>query len=334
METPSQSFPKRIRYNDRKTRIIAIILAAHIITEYGGSSPWLPRLLTLMYYIEFGTTLLITALLVEGIYRITCFLDLRYPWDEFLLKRVLLQFMLGMVLPTVGSYLLAAAYFGIQGFDITDYNYHLYALPFIALLITLFNVYYYLRFVVAEKAFYKNLQARNNSSVSFSKNGHIKPAAENSEQVLEEAVANAQNHEVAQNRPGASAQNENTYREVFMVITPVRTIPIRMDDICSFYRANGVNFLRTYEQTASDAYIITQTLKEVEEQVNPSQFFRINRQMMISFKSCVSFRNGKGKTLELIIEPKHADYENKMAELPYVMVSEDRSQAFRVWVDR
>lgn len=334
METHAHPFPRRIRYKDRKIRIIAIILAAHIITEYGGSSPWLPRLLTLMYYIEFGTTLLITALLVEYIYRITCFLDLRYPWNESLLKRVLLQFLLGVVTPTVSSYLLAAAYFGIQGFDITDYNYHLYALPFIALLITMFNVYYYLRYVIAEKAFYKNLQQSNHSAVSFSKNGHSKTVAESSQEVLEEVVANSQSREKGQNRPAAPAQSENTYREVFMVITPLRTIPIRMDEICSFYRANGVNFLRTYDQKASDAYVITQTLKEVEEQINPSQFFRINRQMMISFKSCVSFRNGKGKTLELIVEPKHVDYENKMAELPYVMVSEDRSQAFRVWVDR
>ncbi|PSK90797.1 LytTr DNA-binding domain-containing protein [Taibaiella chishuiensis] len=287
-----------------------------------------------MYYIEFGTTLLITTLLVESIYRVTCFLDLRYPWNESLPQRIFLQFLLGVVMPTVTSYLLAAVYFGVQGYDITDYNYHLYALPFIAVLITLFNAYYYLRYVVAEKAYYKNLQESNHSAMSFSKNGHSKTVAESSQEVLVEAVANSQSKEGSHSKPAAAAQNEITYREVFMVITPLRTIPIRMDDICSFYRVNGVNFLRTYDQKASDAYVITQTLKEVEEQINPSQFFRINRQMIISFNSCVSFRNGKGKTLELIIEPKHADYENKMVDQPFVMVSEDRSQAFRVWVER
>lgn len=41
--------------------------------------------------------------------------------------------------------------------------------------------------------------------------------------------------------------------------------------------------------------------------LDPDQFFRINRDMMVSFKSCVSFSPGTGKNLELIAKPKHVD---------------------------
>lgn len=246
---------KRIRYNDRKIRIIAIIIASYIVTEYGGNSPLLPRLLTLMYYIEFGATLIITTILVETIYRITRFLDIRYPWNESLLKRILLQFLLGVIFPTVGSYLLAALYFGVQGYDIIDYNFHIYALPFIALLITLFNVYYFVRYLLAERAYYKR----------------IDPLLDR----MEERTTPLQ------------LSNENRANGIFIVHTVNKSFPIDIADIAYFFREANHVFLRPFD---GEDYLLNQSLDQIEKDLNHSGFFRVARHMLISHNSLIDYR--------------------------------------------
>ncbi len=131
-----------------------------------------------------------------------------------------------------------------------------------------------------------------------------------------------------------TAQTETTERKIFIVNTLHQSIPVRTEDICCFFRANGLYYCRTYSQTISQAYIIPQTLKEIEELIDPVMFFRINRRMIVRFTSCVSFRSGKGKNLELIIDPAHVDLEVGKQEQPFVTVSEDRVREFRAWIDR
>jgi hypothetical protein len=328
MTVSNPKFPK-INYNDFTIRILATFLAAYIVTEYGGNEPLLPRLVTLEFYIEFGTSFFITFLLVEYIYRITRYLDSRYPWDLKLAQRIVLQILTGILLPTLSAYLMAAVYFAILSANITETNYHLYALPFIASLITLFNGYYLVRYLIIKA------QENNHGGVSILQTDRLSPLHKSSNSAVQFSTTPPFNEEQAieNNNPTPTNSNANE-KEVFLVNTVLQTIPIRTEDICSFYRSSGINYVRKYGQTVNDAYIISQTLKEVEEQISPIQFFRINRQMIISFKSCVSFRNGKGKSLELTVHPPHIDGENGMKELPFVTVSEDRVREFRAWIER
>jgi hypothetical protein len=263
---------KRIRYNDRKIRIIAIIIASYIVTEYGGNSPLLPRLLTLMYYIEFGATLIITTILVETIYRITRFLDIRYPWDESLLIRILLQFLLGVACPTVASYLLAALYFGVQGYDIIDYNFHIYALPFIALLITLFNVYYFVRYLLAERAYYKRLD----------------PIQEG----IEERTAPLR------------LSDEHRATVVFMVHTVNKSFPIEVNEIAYFFREANHVFLRPFD---GEDHLLNQSLDQIEKDLNNRDFFRVARHMLISHNSLKDYRPLNFGKLAVTLNPPYRE---------------------------
>ena len=326
LKTPNHPKHPKIAYNDFSIRLFATFLAAYIVTEYGGNEPLLPRLLTIEFYLEFGTSFLITFILIEYIYRITVYLDRRHPWDIRLPQRIILQILIGILLPSLLAYLMAAIYFALLGANITDTNYHLYALPFIASLITLFNGYYLIRFLFIK------MQTSENDLISINNNYQFTSYANgNGDTALHQSHAGVALSDTDIQEESAPVIGE---REVFIVNTLLQTIPLRMEDVCSFYRSSGINYVRTYDQTVNDAYIISQSLKEVEEQISSAQFFRINRQMIISFKSCISFRNGKGKSLELTVHPPHVDGEDGMKELPYVTVSEDRAKQFRIWIER
>lgn len=333
MKEKKETETKVIRYNDLSVRIIASLLAAHIVTEYGGSGPWLPRLFTKEYYIEFGSSLLITFLLVQYIYRVTLFLDKRYSWGEHLLQRICLQLVLGVAIPSLASFLMAAIYFRIFGVNILETNYHLYALPFISSLITLFNVYYFIRYLLMERALLKEGYQTGNAVVTFSSNGQSKQMPEPGKEEYSK-ISNIGARSGEELPAGTAGNTETTERKIFIVNTLHQSIPVRTEDICCFFRANGLYYCRTTSQTISQAYIIPQTLKEIEELIDPVMFFRINRRMIVRFTSCVSFRSGKGKNLELIIDPAHVDLEAGMQEQPFVTVSEDRVKEFRAWIDR
>lgn len=139
---------KPIVYNDGWTRLIFTVVGAHIVTEYGGNEPWLSRVMTTEYYIEFGSTFAITFLDTWLIYLVTRKLDRRLSWITHPIQRAVLQVLLGVIVPTLITFLLAAAYFKAYGMNILDTNYHLYALPFIASLIFIFNIYYLVYYLV------------------------------------------------------------------------------------------------------------------------------------------------------------------------------------------
>jgi len=317
------------RYNDFKIRLIAVAVGSYIVTEYGGDESMLSRLLSKSFYIEFGSTFIITFLLVQYIYKTTYYLDSRYTWHEKLSQRIPLQIFFGIIIPTIGAFLLAAIYFAFYHVNILSTNYHLYALPFIAALITLFNAYYLIRYLllqVKEKGFVPHevsLMDRQQERGTGQQKVYSSPAL--SEKTL------VHGNDVMQDDDIFPTPTE---RELYIVSTPLKNIPLKMEDICSFYRSNGINYVRTYDQTINEAYVISHSLKEIEDMVSPVQFFRINRQMIVNINSCRSFRNGKGKGLELFVEPVYVDAENGMKEMQYVLVSEDRAQGFKSWINR
>ncbi|WP_029274603.1 LytTR family DNA-binding domain-containing protein [Pedobacter borealis] len=286
MEVISYPTGKKIKYNDLTLRIIASFAAAHIVTEFGGNEPWLSRLLTGMYYIEFGTTLVITLLLVCYIYRCTCYLDVRLGWHEKPLKRGILQFIFGVICPTLGAFFLAALYFAYFGVNILKTNYHLYALPFIAALITLFNAYYLVYYLLAESKYYK-------------------------------AIAGT-----ALDTSGSQTYDTETSKEVFIVHTLTKSFPVQTGDIAYFFRDNGHVLLRLFH--GAD-HLLSQSLDQIEKQLDGQDFLRVARHMIISHKAVVSFMPLTFGKIGVTLNPPYKEQ---------VSASKLLARNFRLWMDR
>src|SRR5690606_31789379 len=87
------------------------------------------------------------------------------------------------------------------------------------------------------------------------------------------------------------ANNEPAHKETIIVTTPRETVPVNTDDIVYIYRVNEGVFIRLKNmKDINESYQTNYSLKDLEGLLDPSKFFRINRQMIVSFQSVSAFR--------------------------------------------
>jgi len=145
-----------IRYNDLYLRIVACIIASHIIVAYGETLSTFEIILTADYYPAFIGSFVIAFILMSGLRKVCTTLDGKFDWREQPTVRAGLQFFFGLVIPGLIAFLLAASYFQIRGVNILHTSYLRYDFQFILLQILLINCYYvayyfYSRWTQAEK---------------------------------------------------------------------------------------------------------------------------------------------------------------------------------------
>ncbi|MDX5483197.1 MAG: LytTR family transcriptional regulator [Hymenobacteraceae bacterium] len=109
-------------------------------------------------------------------------------------------------------------------------------------------------------------------------------------------------------------------RSVFIAHTATQSVPIDVADICCFFREGRHNFLRTFDRCD---YLLPQSLNEVQQELDSSQFFRVNRQLIIQRRACRSFRPAAYGKLELTL----------LQPLPFqAIVSQLKAAQFRRWM--
>lgn len=82
------------------------------------------------------------------------------------------------------------------------------------------------------------------------------------------------------------SQEKITYQQHFLSQYQERTIILKIADVAYFSIANELTYLHTYE---NKKYPIFKKLEYLESVTNPNQFFRINRQMLVSKNAVLSF---------------------------------------------
>jgi hypothetical protein len=313
--------PKNTPYTGLYFRLLLSVIVAHIIVVYGETEPTLSMMLRKGYYIALLASAVIAFLLISYVHYTNRWLNRQLDWEHQQLQRGGYQLVLGLVVPGVLAFLMAAFYFWLNGLNILKTTYLRFDFQFIMLMLFCLNIYYY--------AVYQNTGWRKAKALLQEKEQEISRKAE------ELAAVQKQQEPNATQRENDHPEGVPVIKEFFQVNTPIKVIPIRVEQICYFFRKNGHNFLHTI---AGDVYAIPETLKEVEERMVREQFFRINRQMIVSFSSCISFRPGKNKTIEVTLYPpfniKHRDEGTLEGGSTYVTVSEDRVHDFRLWMDR
>lgn len=69
----------------------------------------------------------------------------------------------------------------------------------------------------------------------------------------------------------------------------------------------------------------SQTLEELEEQLDPEQFFRANRQYIININSIESLHNHFNGKLKVVIRNQ---YQHE------ILISKEKAPLFKQWLDR
>jgi two-component system, LytTR family, response regulator LytT len=118
-----------------------------------------------------------------------------------------------------------------------------------------------------------------------------------------------------------TGEKTQPYKTRFLVNRGDSLIPVSINEIAYFCADEKVVFLVTKE---NKRYIINNTLEELETKLNPSQFFRVNRQHIIaidSIRKVHTYFNYKLK-LEIIPDPKEE-----------IIVSKNRTSEFKLWMN-
>jgi two-component system response regulator LytT len=114
----------------------------------------------------------------------------------------------------------------------------------------------------------------------------------------------------------------NPFKKRFLVKPGGRLAFVNTEDVSYFFSEEGFTFLVVKD---GERFVIESTLEEIEAQLNPNEFFRINRQMIISLQSIDR------------IDP-HFNHRYNIALKPVfgseVLVSRQRATDFKKWLDQ
>ncbi|HWV72854.1 MAG TPA: LytTR family DNA-binding domain-containing protein [Pseudosphingobacterium sp.] len=313
-------------YKDIFIRIVLSLLAAHFIVTFGDEESIEQIISNFNYYNALLASFIISFLLLYIIWLFTRYLDTKFDWQQHTTKRIIAQIGLGIVLPAGVSVLLAWIYFRMYGYNISDTPYFSSDFPVIVLLLCLANLYYFIYYMIFHFWPKGNMEREEGETqVSVEKPRPIE--ADKPMDITEAAFPDQQTAPVTT----PADYTGKVWREIYIVNTPTRSIPIKARDICYFYRTSGVNFLRTFK---GEDFAIQENLKVIEEQFSPELFFRINRQMIVNFEACSFFGNGdKEGTLIIELNPAFSADKNEK-DRAMATVSEERVKNFKIWMDR
>lgn len=288
-----------VNYNDKYFRIVLALIASHIIVMYDEPDGFFHAVFTASYWRGIAGSFVIAMALTTYIHFVTVRLDTKLDWKHHNLLRLLWQSVFGFFLPAIAAFLLAAGFFAIYGINILRTTYLQEDYTIILLMLLVLNVYYF----------------GLNSYLLRDSHHPVLNEAKREEPVIPTSTA----------------------REILIVDTPTRSIPVKLDTAVYFFISGGSAFMRTNEmQSINDSHRLDIPLKALEEILDKRTFFRINRQMIVNFNACKFYKPGKNKTLELFPEP---ELYAKGAKVPSEherlhIISEDRVAAFKSWMDR
>jgi len=117
--------------------------------------------------------------------------------------------------------------------------------------------------------------------------------------------------------------SDKKYRERFSISVGTKIKMVEVTDIAYFFVLDKGVYLRTKQ---GHTYNIDFTLDKLEEMLNPSTFFRINRKYLVNISSIANMVTWSRSRVKLELDPK-TDEEFD------TVVSVDRSAAFKNWLN-
>lgn len=120
-----------------------------------------------------------------------------------------------------------------------------------------------------------------------------------------------------------SQKNKEEYKERFAVMIGSRILSIPVSDIAYFYFANRTTYL---VKNDGQKFPYTESLDSLYHVLNPSQFFRANRNYILQHAAIEKIENHAGRNIIVTLKP-----------LPIegtIAISKDRITEFKYWLDK
>lgn len=115
-------------------------------------------------------------------------------------------------------------------------------------------------------------------------------------------------------------QNPARYRERFLVRQGDRMIPVDTQDIAYIQSKDKVNTIYTFR---NESYSIDQSLEDIEQTLDPKQFFRANRQYIVNADAVEKVHFWFSSKLKVEVKPRSQED---------IIVSREKAMAFKSWL--
>ncbi|MBK9270353.1 MAG: response regulator transcription factor [Saprospiraceae bacterium] len=116
--------------------------------------------------------------------------------------------------------------------------------------------------------------------------------------------------------------SRKVYRKRFLVKHQHKLVSVEVKDISYFFSDDKLNFFKTFDDKK---YLIDYTLDEIEQMVDPSDFFRINRGFLLAPSGIDQIQDYFGSRLKLVLKPS-IDKES--------LVSREKVTDFKTWLGK
>lgn len=115
-------------------------------------------------------------------------------------------------------------------------------------------------------------------------------------------------------------QIASDYKKRFLVKRGTDYISVKTEDIAYFYATHKLVCLI---DSKNQKFILDQSLADIEKQLDPSQFYRINRKYLVHLNSIKKIKGFPKSKLQLELEP---------AVNEDIIISQDNVAAFKEWM--
>lgn len=338
-----KEIPDKPLYKDYLFRPAACLLAAHVIVMMGR-----PDLTTFeafdkpAYYPTIAINFVIALIVGYAVKKVTIALDKSHTWYKDIWRRAMLQFTFGVLAVSILSYLLVLIYFISFGEDIIESGYLHYELPFSIALITILNFYY----VAAYFYMYPRPKPVTQAiGLLTTSDQNETPTAVDIPEDLDSSLMEMENTQeirdyslstITLKRHGLFG-NRKAGKEIFIIDTAKRSIPVKVADILMFFIIEKTVFVRMKEvNSLNDCYPIKLPLMNIMELLDEKNFYRINRRCIISIAAIGAYEPADFQTLLITLKKEYGKLENIDSKdwNKIVTVSEDRTPDFKKWINR
>lgn len=115
-------------------------------------------------------------------------------------------------------------------------------------------------------------------------------------------------------------EGTDAYKDRFLARNGTRLISIPVGDIAYFYTRDKMQYIKTEHQ---QDYIIDKRLDDIEGEVNPKSFFRLNRQFIVSYRHIEKVHTWFNGKLKVQVKP---------AACEDIIVSRLKANDFKKWL--
>lgn len=119
--------------------------------------------------------------------------------------------------------------------------------------------------------------------------------------------------------------DNKVFKSRFMIKVGDKIKSVTSDNIASFYSLEGGSYLQTFENRN---YSIDYSMDQLEEQMDPKVFFRINRKLLLNYSNIDAIHTWSGSRLKLELNCSLDELEDDL------LVSRERVRDFKEWLDR